>query len=679
MAEYTFFDRDLSWLSFNDRILQEAARTDVPLLERVNFLAIFSSNLDEFYRVRMPVLYALDKLGELKDTAAGNSPLLLAQAKIQHQQEQYGQIFNGDIVPGLQQHNVNVIINQPIPPEIKDAVQDYFFSQVMAFLQPVELSDQRHFFPQNNQLYFLIDLQCADGRQKIMVLDIPSGNLPRFFKTEAGGKSYILFLDDIIRYNLNKFFRTEKINGCYSFKITRDAELDLKDEYAGDLSIQIEEQLQKRDLGIATRFLHQPGIPLRILHLVSEYWRIPTASHVQGGNYHNLKDLFSLPVNIPALKYDKWPAIIYNPADEQETIFERIEKKDYLINTPYQSYGTILRFFNEAALDENVEEIYVTLYRVASDSRIVNALIGAASTGKKVTVLVELKARFDEANNLKWAKRMKAAGVNIIYSITALKVHAKVALVKRNINGRTKYYGLLATGNFNESTAAFYTDHILMTTNGAILREIELLFIFLSRREKPSSPDLIPFKHLLVAQFNLQDRFLEMIEREIVNARKGLPSGIIIKLNNLEEKALISALYDASQAGVKINMLVRSICRLIPGVEGMSETITVHRIVDRYLEHGRAFIFHNNGQPEVYLGSADWMNRNIYRRIEVCFPVYDEQIKADITAMINLQLRDNVQGVALNAKLENVPVEKNGPAIQSQKQIYEFLKQKALS
>ncbi|QKJ30910.1 polyphosphate kinase 1 [Mucilaginibacter mali] len=677
MAEYTFFDRDLSWLSFNDRILQEAARKDVPLMERVNFLAIFSSNLDEFYRVRMPVLYALDKLGKLKDTAAGNSPLVLAQAMIQHQQEQYGQIFNGDIVPGLKENNIHLLVNQPIPKKINDAVQDYFFSQVMAFLQPIELSDKKHFFPQNNQLYFLIDLECADKTSKVIVLDIPSGNLPRFFKTEADEKTYILFLDDIIRYNLDKLFRSEKVMGCYSFKITRDAELDLKDEYSGDLSVQIEEQLQKRDLGIATRFLYQPGIPLRILHLMSDSWGLPTSSHVQGGNYHNLKDLFGLPVSIPALRYDKWPAIIYNPVDDHETIFERIEKKDYLINTPYQSYGTILRFFNEAALDESVEEIYVTLYRVASDSRIVNALISAASVGKKVTVLVELKARFDEANNLKWAKRMKAAGVSIIYSITALKVHAKVALVKRNINGRVKYYGLLATGNFNESTAAFYTDHILMTTNGAMLREIELLFIFLSRREKPTSPDLIPFKHLLVAQFNLQDRFLALIDREIANARNGLPANITIKLNNLEEKILIAKLYDASQAGVKINMLVRSICCLVPGVEGMSQNISIHRIVDRYLEHGRAFIFHNNGQPEVYLGSADWMNRNIYRRIEVCFPIYDEQIKANIIAMINMQLQDNVQGVALNTKLENIPVVNDAPPLQSQKQIYEFLKQKA--
>jgi polyphosphate kinase len=676
MAGYTFFDRDLSWLSFNQRILQEAARTDIPLMERVNFLAIFSSNLDEFYRVRMPVLYALDKLGKLKDTAAGNSPLTLARDKIQENQEKYGQVFTQSIIPALRQNNIHLLYKEPLPAAIADAVGDYFFSQVMAFLQPVELSEKKRFFPQNNQLYFLISLEYANGSAKTMVLDIPSTDLPRFFRVDVNDMAYVIFLDDIIRYNLDKLFKNKKITGCYSFKITRDAELDLKDEYPGDLSEQIEKQLLKRDQGIATRFLHQPGIPLRILHLVSESWGIPSSSHVAGGTYHNLKDLFSFPVNIPALRYPKWPAIIYTPVDEQECIFDRIEKKDQLVNTPYQSYGTILRFFNEAALDESVEEIYVTLYRVASDSRIVNALMNAASTGKKVTVLVELKARFDEANNLKWAKRMKAAGVNIVYSVTALKVHAKVALVKRNINGRIKYYGLLATGNFNESTAAFYTDHILMTANGAILREIELLFIFLAKREKPSSPDLIPFKHLLVAQFNLQSRFLEMIDREISNAAKGLPAAIIIKLNNLEERVLISKLYDASRAGVKVQLIVRSICCLIPGVKGMSENITVKRIVDRYLEHCRAFIFHNNGQPELYMGSADWMNRNIYRRIEVCFPVYDEQIKAEIIAIINLQLQDNVQGVMLDQKIENVPVTDDGPSVQSQKAIYELLKKK---
>ncbi|GAB3904280.1 polyphosphate kinase 1 [Mucilaginibacter boryungensis] len=676
MAEYSYFDRDLSWLSFNGRILLEAANDSVPLMERVNFLAIFSSNLDEFYRVRMPVLSALDNLGRLKDTSAGNNPLLIAKQTIQRQQEKYGEILRGGIIPGLLQNKIHLLFNEVIPEEIVPAIEDYFFSQIMAFLQPIELSDKKKLFPQNNQLYLLVTLEYGGKLEKTIILNIPSGELPRFFKVASKGKTYILFIDDIIRHNLGQLFKNEKVTGCYSFKITRDAELDLKDEYSGDLSDQIEEQLQKRDSGIATRFLHQPGIPLRILQLVNENWDIPTSSNVQGGNYHNLKDLFSFPVSIPALYYEKWPAIIYNPADERESIFDRIAIKDQLISTPYQSYGTILRFFNEAALDESVEEIYVTLYRVASDSRIVNALINAAATGKKVTVLIELKARFDEANNLKWAKKMKAAGVDIVYSVTALKVHAKVALVKRRVNDRVKYYGLLATGNFNESTAAFYTDHILMTANGAILREVELLFIFLAKREKPKAPDQIKFRHLLVAQFNLQDRFLAMIDREKNNAAKGLPAAITVKLNNLEEKVLIAKLYEASNAGVKISMIVRSICCLVPGVKGMSENITIKRIVDRYLEHGRVFIFHNNNQPEVYMGSADWMNRNVHRRIEVCFPVYDEQVKAEITSIINLQLQDNQQAVMLNEKIENVPIAAETASVRSQEQIYKLLKLK---
>lgn len=670
MANYSFFDRDLSWLSFNERVLQEAAHENVPLMERVNFLAIFSSNLDEFYRVRMPVLLAMDKLGKLADTVSDN-PLLAAQQHIMRQQNEFGRIFTERIIPLLKENNVHLLFNEAFPAAITEKVSDYFLSQVMAFLNPVELSLKSKFFPQNNELYFLINL-LENGAEKTIVLNIPSNQLPRFFKAEAKGITYIIFLDDIIRHNLDKLFKNAAIQGCYSFKVTRDAELDLKDEYSGDMADQIETQLSKRDLGIATRFLHQPGIPLSTLNLISKSWGILTTSAVEGGLYHNLKDLFSLPVSLPGLQYDKWPAV-HKPVNADEPIFNQIEKQDMLVNTPYQSYSTILRFFNEAALDDAVEEIYVTLYRVARDSRIANALINAASTGKKVTVLVELKARFDEANNIKWAKKMKSAGVNIIYSITALKVHAKVALVKRRVNHRLKYYGLLATGNFNENTAAFYTDHILMSANGAILREIELLFVFLQRREKPSSPDMIRFDHLLVAGFNLQQRFMDMIDREIANASKGAPASIHIKLNNLEERKLISKLYDASQAGVKVDLIVRSICCLIPGVKGMSENITVRRIVDRYLEHGRAFIFHNNGQPEVYMGSADWMNRNIYRRIEVCFPVYYEQVKAEITAIINLQLQDNVQAVMLNEKLENVRIEPGIPAIQSQRSVYELI------
>jgi polyphosphate kinase len=304
----------------------------------------------------------------------------------------------------------------------------------------------------------------------------------------------------------------------------------------------------------------------------------------------------------------------------------------------------------------------------------VNALISAAKNGKQVKVVVELKARFDEANNLKWAKKMKNVGVQIIYSVTALKVHAKIALVKTRKGDRIAYSGLLATGNFNEGTARFYTDHILLTTNPEILREIELLFIFLAKRQKPSAENQIKFNHLLVAGFNLQTKFLALIDREIAFAQQGKTASIIIKMNNLEEKVMINKLYEASLAGVKIQLIIRGICCLIPGVKGMSENISIKRIVDRYLEHGRVFIFNNNGNPEVFMGSADWMNRNIYHRIEVCFPVYDAVIKEQITHLVNLQLSDNVQAVDIDSNLDQIKVETKGEAVQSQKAIYQYLK-----
>ena len=674
LVETRLFNRDLSWLKFNERILMEAEREAVPLLERIKFLSIFSSNLDEFYRVRMPVLLALEKLSGKTDNDIHIEADLLNSANnlISDQQQRYGKALKQHIIPQLKENNIHLLYGDVFPDEIKQQINRYFLSQVLAFMQPVYVEENTDFFPSNNELYFLITLK--EGKiEKTVILNIPSNELPRFYKIEHEDKVFIVFLDDIVRFNLDSVFKNEEITGCFSFKITRDAEIDLKDEYSGNLSDQLEAQLLKRDSGLATRFLHQPGIPENVLALLKKLFSLKKANMVEGGQYHNLKDLMSFPVNKPGLSNQSWPKIC-NTDVVNGTLTQAIEKNDIIIHTPYQSYDSVLRFFNEAAIDPDVKEIYLTIYRVASDSKIINALISAAKNGKKVFVLVELKARFDEANNIKWAKKMKEKGVEIVYSVTALKVHAKVALVKRKIGDRTTYTGLLATGNFNESTAAFYTDHILMTANKAILREIELLFIFLAKRVKPSSPDLIKFEHILVAQFNLQTKFLALIDREIEYAKAGKEASITIKLNNLEEKILIDKLYQASQAGVKITMLVRSICRLIPGVDGMSENIKIIRIVDRYLEHGRVFIFHNLGKQDVYLGSADWMNRNIYRRIEVCFPIYDEKIKKEILEIINIQLRDNLQAVRIDENMNNVPVEKDGTLIASQHAIYEFLK-----
>lgn len=674
MLNAKYFNRDISWLTFNGRVLEEAASATVPLIERIRFLSIYSSNLDEFYRVRMPVLRALKNIGEKRDDIdADEQETILQHATkmVLQQQMHFGEILTGRLIPELKANNIRLLYNDDLPESLEKEIGDNFLSEVLAFLQPVALNEDTTFFPGNNKLYFIIQLQ-EDGVEKLVLLNIPSDDLPRFFTTKCDGEQFICFLDDIIRFNLNKLFKNTIVDGCYSIKITRDAELDLKDEYSGELSEQIEKQLQKRDNGLATRFLHPADMPLRILQLIVQHLGLENASTVQGGRYHNLKDFYGLPVNSPALLYDKWPAINL-PVSNDEPLAAAMARQDLLVNTPYQSYHTILRFFNEAANNPDVEEINVTLYRVASDSKIVNALITAAKNGKQVKVVVELKARFDEANNLKWAKKMKNAGVQIIYSVTALKVHAKIALVKTRKGDRIAYSGLLATGNFNEGTARFYTDHILLTTNPNLLREVELLFIFLAKREKPSADNQINFGHLLVAGFNLQTGFLALIDREIGFAGRGLPASIIIKMNNLEEKVMINKLYEASQAGVKIQLIIRGICCLIPGVTGMSENITIKRIVDRYLEHGRVFIFGNNNKPEIFMGSADWMNRNIYHRVEVCFPVYDNLIKQQITALVNLQLGDNVQAVEIDSHLNQTKPAITGDAVQSQQAIYQYL------
>ncbi len=669
----TMFDRDLSWISFNGRVLAEAEREATPLLEKIKFLSIYSSNLDEFYRVRMPVLQALKKLSRKEDNDIQQQDNLLKQATetIQWQQEQFGTILKSIILPQLKSNGIHFVYNEPIPERLADELSNYFLSNILAFLQPVEISNPKtEFFPNNNELYFLVNVE-TEGKVTSYVVNIPSNELSRFYETNVDGQKYVLIIDDIIRQNLSLLFKNKQIKGCYSFKITRNAEMELEDEYNVDIADLIEKQIQKRDLGLATRFLHEPNIPQSTLMLLVQQLNIGHANVVEGGRYHNLKDLGSFPIKDAKLSNEKWAKVVYPTFRKDITLHQQIVENDLLINPPYQSYDSVLRFFNEAATDELTTEIYTTLYRVASDSKIVNALITAAKNGKKVTVLVELKARFDEANNIKWAKKMKAAGVDIIYSVTALKVHAKVALVKRQQGIRIQYTGLFATGNFNETTANFYTDHILMTAHQGMLRELELLFLFLARREKPSNPNLIKFNHLLVAQFNLQARFLALIQREIEFANLGQPAAIIIKLNNLEEAVMINKLYEAANAGVKINLIIRGICRLVP-----IENITIRRIVDRYLEHGRIFLFHNNGNEEMFLGSADWMSRNIYRRIEVCFPIFNTAIKAELTEILSLQLKDNVQAVFIDEEMNNIPVPITGDLVQSQHAIYQYLKNK---
>lgn len=671
-VSYPFFDRDLSWLSFNERVLLEAQRDAVPLMERIRFLAIYSSNLDEFYRVRMPARTALSAVVNKREEKELKQTLPLIHETVVNQQMRFGSVIETDILQALRANAIHLVYNEPIPDFIHDAVNDYFTYTVATFLQPVKLAKHTEFFPENNKLYLVVTTQSGKSKE-VYIVNVPSEELPRFYLVEHEGIQYILFLEDIIKLNLEKIVH-QKIVAHQSIKITRDSDLNLEDEFSGNLAEKIEQRIGTRDLGFATRLLYEPGLSPHTLSILKKKLHLGTANFIAGGAYHNLKDLSSLPLKDSRFCYEPWP-VTRLPIPRSSSLFQEIQKGDMLLHPPYHNYDTVLRFFSEAALDPTVKAIYVTLYRVAAESRIANALISAAKNGKHVVVFVELKARFDEANNIKWSKQMKAAGVRIIESIPGLKVHAKLALVKRKHQKNSSLLGLLATGNFNESTARFYTDHVLLTAHQPMLREIQRLFDFLKKRKKRSRKTDISFEHLLVGHFNLQERFLALIDREIQHAKAGKPNGITIKLNNLEEGVLITKLYEASQAGVRISLIVRGICCLIPGVKGISETITVKRIIDRYLEHGRIFLFENNGQPEIFMGSADWMIRNIYRRIEVCFPITNANLKAELLEILRLQLADNCQGALIDGEGKNVELRMpgNGSIIRSQRAIADWI------
>jgi polyphosphate kinase len=688
---YVYLNRDLSWLSFNHRVLKEATDKSVPLYSRISFLSIFSSNLDEFFRVRMPAIFAFTSIKGKKTNLREDYPkdlVYLVHTTIQEQLEEFGKILSEEILPELKSHNICLYYGDRVKHEHKDVVREYFLSKVLSFLQPVILKPENpaEVFLENNALYFIVDIEAAEqpGTHTYALLNIPSSNLPRFTELpKIGNDFYLLFLDDVIRENLQEVFPRFIIHGAYSIKLTRDAEMVLEDEFTGDIAEKIEKQLEKREIGHSTRFLYQGSTPETVKDFIKNYFGLRDEEMVEGGRYHNLKDLGNLPnPSAEKLKYPDWPPVHHPGFHNHRSIFQSISEEEKVLHLPYHNYNYILRFFNEAAIDPYVKEIYVTLYRVAADSHIVNALMSAARNGKKVTVFVELKARFDEANNLKWSKKMKAAGVKIINSIPGLKVHAKLALVKRHSpETGTQHYSFMATGNFNEATGRFYTDHVFFTSSDEMSSELEIVFNYLQSRKQPRDFGKIHFRHLLVSQFNMIENFSALIDREIDNARKGLPAAITIKLNNLQERNMIAKLYDASNAGVRVTLLVRSICCLAPGIRGQSENITVHRIVDRYLEHARVFVFHNNGNQEYFMGSADWMNRNLHSRIEVCFPVYNKQLCSEIEEILNLQIKDTRKAVLVQVEKsldtiinQPIPHRDGEEPIAAQESVYAFVK-----
>ncbi len=675
-----FYNRDLSWLGFNYRVLQEAASDAVPLIERFKFLSIFSSNLDEFFRVRYPSALALSSLKPKtrKKVMSGVEEDLseIIKEEVFRQQQEFGRILVEKLLPELSSQGVTLYYNQPIRKEHRAEVRELLLSRVLAFVQPVFLEGNvaEVFTPENNQLYLISTLQKPGSAVlQHAVLKVPTDHLPRFFKLSAiEDREFIIFLDDVIRENTDCIFPGFDITGIYSFKINRDAELTLDDDYTEDLLRKIEKQLKKRDFGPPSRFLFEGTMPKNVQLFIASAFGIEHDEMFAGSRYHNLRDLASLPVERKDLLYPPLKILSSPELYDCSDIFQRIEERDILLHFPYDSYNPILIFFNQAAIDPNVEEIYITLYRVASDSLIVNALISAAKNGKKVTVFIELKARFDEANNIQWSKKMSEAGIKIIFSIPEIKVHSKIALVRKRVGDEKKSYSILSTGNFNEITAKFYTDHTLLTSDRELNKELLRLFHFLAERSLPSESTL-QFNRIYVSQFNMVPTFESLIEQEIEKAQAGKPALIRIKVNNLEEKGMISLLYKASGAGVKVQLLVRSICCLIPGLAGFSENIEVRRLVDRFLEHSRLFIFGEDDDYNLVMGSSDWMTRNLYRRIEVCTAVTDPVCKKELLDYFRIQWNDSVKAVRLTSEMKHEQIDGGNSVNSAQEEIYKYL------
>ncbi len=664
-------------------MLQEAGDPEVPLFERLKFLSIFSSNLDEFFRVRYPSIVALAQLGKktIKQLKVSNAEEVAdnIQSEINRQLEIFGQILQ-QLIKELNDNQIHFYYNEPIGEEHRSEIRELFLAQVLSFIQLIYLDSKSSdtFLPENNQLYFVITLkEPVSGTLNHAIVNIPSGKLKRFFVlSPVQDLEYVIFIDDIIRENLNHLFPGKEIAGVYSIKFNRDAEMHLTDEFSGNLLNKIDRQLKKRDYGPPSRFLYESNMPSNVLHFLASLFNIEQEDMFAGGRYHHLSDLAAFPDFDKNLKYKKLKPLSHQKVMNSGDIFNLLNAQDILLHIPYQSYNPVLSFFNQAAVDTEVTEIYITLYRVAVESHIVNALISAAKNGKNVTAFIELKARFDEANNIRWSKVMKQAGIKIIYSIPDIKVHSKIALVRKKKGNHSATYAILCTGNFNEVTAQFYTDHVLMTTDKPVVRELLQLFKFLQKKNKSLQDNNLKFNNLLVSQFNLNNELTELIDKEIERAKQQLPALIRIKVNNLEEPKLISHLTKASQAGVTIHLIVRSVCCLVPGVAGVSENIIVKRIVDRYLEHTRLMMFGTGVKTKVIMGSADLMTRNLYHRIEVCVPIKNDALKQDLIEYFELQWKDNDKAVTLTQTMQQEPVQQQGRLINAQQSIYNYLQAK---
>ena len=682
--ESRYFKRDISWLSFNYRVLLEAEDDTLPLYERINFISIYSSNLEEFYKIRVADHKAIATGAAHSDEESVQSAIQLVteiNEEVNRQLEERIRIYEQKILPALRQHHIIFYQSRNVEPFHKEFLRRFFREEIFPYLSPVPVSkDKVISFLRDNRLYLAVRLHSKGtlpgdpDHTQYFVMKLPYSKVPRFIELPKQDKNYyLMFIEDIIKANIDTIFPGYDVDSSYCIKISRDADI-LIDESANTSEIieQVKTKVKKRKIGAVCRFVYDRAMPDDFLDFLVDAFRINRQELVPGDKHLNMEDLRHLPNPNNAVRPIRKPQPMKLAClDERESIFRYVEKKDLLLHYPYHSFEHFIHFLYEAVHEPTVREIMVTQYRVAENSAVINTLIAAAQNGKKVTVFVELKARFDEENNLATAEMMKAAGINILFSLPGLKVHAKVALVlRRDKQGHElPSYAYISTGNFNEKTATLYADCGLFTCNPVLVNDLHNLFRTFQGKENPV------FHRLLVARFNLIPELNRLIDHEIELAKSGKQGRIILKMNALQDPAMIERLYEASQAGVKIDLIVRGICCLIPGRK-YSRNIRVTRIVDTFLEHARVWYFGNGGKPKLFLGSPDWMRRNLYRRIEAVTPILDPDLKRELSDMLSIQLSDKRKACFVDDHLRNrwKSARPQKEKIRSQYTFYEYLK-----
>ncbi|MFM4648321.1 polyphosphate kinase 1 [Aeromonas bivalvium] len=673
-------EKELSWLSFNERVLQEAMDKTVPLIERIRFLGIFSSNQDEFFKVRVSEVKRRILINEVH---GGDDDAKVLLRAIQQKVMALGEAFDNtykELLIALARHNIFLVNEGQLSESIQQWLRVFFREKVQRHLIPILLNKEVNpvKFLKDEYTYLAVEMKKQGQVIQYALVEVPTDDLPRFVQLPAEGtrrKKQIIILDNIIRFCLDDlfkgFFDYDEI-AAYAVKLTRDAEYDLSDQLDLSLVDKMSDGLKQRLTAMPVRFVYEREMPAAMISFLKLKLQISSYDAIMsGGRYHNFKDFIGFPnVGRDYLENPKLPALECRDFDGFVNAFDAIARQDILLYYPYHKFHHFTELVRQAAFDPAVSAIRINIYRVAKKSRIIHSLIDAANNGKKVTVVVELRARFDEAANIDWANILTDAGVKVVFGVPSLKIHSKLCLITRLEQGEAVRYAHIGTGNFNEKTAKIYTDFSLLTRNPDITAEVEGVFEYIEypyRRYK--------FNHLLVSPINSRRQLYRLIDNELANAKAGQPSGITLKINNLVDRDLINRLYAAGQAGVPIQMIVRGMCALRPGVPGLSDNIRVISIIDRFLEHPRVMVFHNKGNVQLYISSADWMSRNIDGRIEVATPVYDERLKQRILDILDLQLSDTCKARVIDAEQQNEYVKRgNRRKIRSQVAIYDYLK-----